>query len=317
MQSVVELKKTVFIVNPNSANGSTRREWPRIEQAARERFPKMEVRFTSRSYEAPEIVRQALHDGADCIVSVGGDGTHNEVVNGFFEDDKPINALATLGILSRGTGGDFRKTLGLGRCSGSEMIDSIAQLAACRVAPCDVGKMQYHTDDGEPAVRYFLNITSFGIGGEVDRRVNQSTKILGGKASFFIGSLRAAFAYKNKAVRVRCDGEDFIEGPIYNVAVANGKYFGGGMFVAPNAEIDDGLFDVVACGDLNFFESLKLGQSIYDGSHLSLPKITWRRAKVVEAVSDQNVLLDVDGEAPGKLNVRMENLRHAIRVLRM
>lgn len=309
-------EKPVFIVNPNSANGSTRKEWPGIEALARERFPKLEVRFTTKPFEAPTLVSRAIHAGADLVVSVGGDGTHNEVVNGFFENDKAINPEATLGILSRGTGGDFRRTLGLGRCSGGEMVAAVNQLAGCRTTACDVGRLTFVANGGEACVRYFINIASFGIGGEVDKRVNESSKALGGKASFFIGSLKAALAYKNRRVRVSVDGKPFYEGPMYNVAVANGRFFGGGMMIAPNAEIDDGLFDVVACGDLNFFESLALARTIYSGKHLALPKVSTTRGKVVTAESEERVLLDVDGEAPGRLHAKFENVHAALRVLR-
>jgi YegS/Rv2252/BmrU family lipid kinase len=310
-------EKPVFIVNPNSANGSTRKEWPNIEAVARECFPKLEVRFTTKPFEAPEHTARAIHAGADLIVSVGGDGTHNEVVNGFFEGGKVINPQAVLGVLSRGTGGDFRRTLGLLRCIGGEMVESVNQLAACRVAACDVGRLDFITHGGKPAMRHFINITSFGMGGEVDKRVNESSKALGGKASFLMGSIRAGLAYKNRRVKVAVDGQPFYEGPMYNIAVANGKYFGGSMMVAPRAEIDDGLFDVVACGDFTFFESLTLARTIYSGAHLSMPKVTATRGKIVEATSDEEVLLDVDGEAPGRLNARFENLAAAIRVLRM
>lgn len=310
-------EKPVFIVNPNSANGSTRKEWPGIEAAARERFPKLEVRFTARPFDAPALTARAIHEGADLVVSVGGDGTHNEVVNGFFESGAVINPQAVLGVLSRGTGGDFRRTLGLARCRGGEMVQAVTQLAACRVSACDVGRLTFVTHAGEERMRHYVNITSFGMGGEVDKRVNEGSKALGGKASFFIGSLKASLAYKNRRVRVSVDGKPFFEGPMYNIAVANGRYFGGGMMIAPNAEIDDGLFDVVACGDFTFFDSLQLARTIYSGAHLGMPKVTATRGKIVEAVSDEEVLLDVDGEAPGRLNARFENLAAAIRVLRI
>lgn len=309
--------KPVFIVNPNSANGSTRKEWPAIEALARRVFPSLRVAFTSKPFEAPDLARAALRDGADLVVSVGGDGTHNEVVNGFFEGDEIVRPGAALAVLSRGTGGDFRRTLGLGRCVGKEMAAAVEQLAACRLAPCDVGRLEYTADDGSLRVRRFINIASFGIGGEVDRRVNESSKALGGKVSFLIGSVKASLAYKNRRVRVLVDGAPFVEGPIYSVAVANGKYFGGGMMMAPGAEIDDGFFDVVACGDFTFGESLQLGRTVYKGRHVAMPKVRQTRARSVVATSDETVLLDVDGEAPGRLYAKFDLIAAPIRVLRI
>lgn len=310
-------EKPVFIVNPNSANGSTRKEWPAIEALARRSFPRLTVAFTTHPYEAPELTRRALHDGADLIVSVGGDGTHNEVVNGFFAGESVINPQAALAVLSRGTGGDFRRTLGLERCTGKDMPAAVESLARCRVSPCDVGRLEFLDDAGKLTVRRFINITSFGMGGEVDRRVNESSKALGGKVSFLIGSIKAALAYKNRRVRVLVDGNEFIDGPIYNVAVANGKYFGGGMMIAPNAEIDDGFFDVIGLGDFGFSDSLRLARTVYSGAHLSNLKVLQTRARSVIATSDETVLLDVDGEAPGRLYAKFDMLASAIRILRI
>jgi YegS/Rv2252/BmrU family lipid kinase len=316
MNTATSFQKPVFVVNPNSANGSTRKEWPHIESLLKRVLPKYDTKFTARPMDATRLASEALHEGADLVISVGGDGTHNEVVNGFFADGAPINPTATLAVLSRGTGGDFRKTLGLSRCSGAEMKTAVEQLAACRVSPCDVGRLTFRDHAGVECRRYFVNITSFGMGGEVDKRVNESSKALGGKVSFFLGSLRATMAYKNRNVRVTVDGVPFYEGPIYNIAVANGKFFGGGMMIAPDARIDDGQFDVVACGDFNFVDALQFAAKVYGGKHLALPKIRSTRGSRVEAVSDEEVLLDVDGEAPGKLSAIFENLAGAIRVLR-
>ena len=313
----VAFQKPAFIVNPHSANGSTQKDWPRIEEAAQKLFPGMTVKFTRKVFEAPDLVREALAEGSDLIVSVGGDGTHNEVVNGFFEGDKLIRENVTLGILSRGTGGDFRRTLGLSRCTGADMIPAIEQLAQGTAIPCDVGRLNFFSHDGKPVMRYFINIASCGIGGEIDKIVNESSKALGGKMSFFIGSLRASLAYKNRRVKVFTDGKLFFEGPAYSINVANGKYFGGGMMIAPDAQINDGLFDVVASGDYTFFDALTLSRFVYGGKHLGLPKISFTRAKIVEIFSDEKVLLDVDGEAPGRLNAKFEILPNVIRVLKL
>src|SRR5204862_4329800 len=136
--------------------------------------------------------------------------------------------------------------------------------------------------------------------GLVDRYVNQSSKALGGKISFALATLKAGAAYKNATVRMVLDGGIPKEGKIYNIAVANGRYFGGGMKVAPDAALDDGLFDVITMGDFNFSDLLLRGLDIYSGKHLSNPKVTVARARRVDATAtdDAEVLLDVDGEQP-------------------
>ena len=317
MKTVEQFRHPFFVVNPHSANGSTWRDWPAIAELARQNLPNMSVGFTSEPYDAPEITREALRKGADLIVSVGGDGTLNEVVNGFFEDGAPVNPEAVLGVLSRGTGGDFRRTLGLARCIGKDIPTAVKSLSACRQSPCDVGLLTYTDERGRTQQRYFINITSFGIGGEVDFEVNRASKALGGKASFLLGSVRASLRYRNRDVRVVLDGREIYNGAAYNIAVCNGRYFGGGMMIAPDAQIDDGLFDVVVCGDFHFGDALKLGRTVYSGTHLKHPKITVFRGKRVEAYSDERVLLDVDGEQPGRLNAEFDILPSAIQVLRL
>ena len=182
--------------------------------------------------------------------------------------------------------------------------------------PIDVGRLHYVTDGGAPAVRHFINIASFGIGGLVDRYVNESSKAFGGTLSFAFATLKAGASYKNAKVRLTLDGGPAREGRIYNVAVANGRYFGGGMKVAPDAALDDGMFDVITMGDFGFGDLLFRGLDIYSGKHLRNPKVSVHRARRVEAeaVDGAEVLLDVDGEAPGRLPASFELLQGALQV---
>lgn len=317
MKTVQRFENPFFVVNPHSANGSTWRDWPAIAELAKQQFPNMSVGFTSEPYDAPEITRQALRQGADLVVSVGGDGTLNEVVNGFFEDGRPVNPAGVLGVLSRGTGGDFRRTLGLQRCIGRDIPTAVKSLGACHQSPCDVGLMTFTNEQGLKEQRYFINITSFGIGGEVDFEVNRTSKALGGRLSFLLGSVKASVRYRNRNIRVVLDGEEIYSGPAYNIAVCNGKYFGGGMMIAPDAQISDGLFDVVVCGDFHFGDALQLGRTVYSGNHLKLAKVAVHRGTRIEAFSDERVLLDVDGEQPGRLNAQFELVPSAVQVLHL
>src|SRR5262249_61802856 len=156
--------------------------------------------------------------------------------------------------------------------------------------------------DGKRALRMFVNMASFGVAGVVDRLVNESGKKLG-RLSFALATARATWSYKNQRVQLIFDGKDRVEATINTVAVANGKYFGGAMMVAPDAEVDDGQFDVIAMGDFGFGDLLKSGRRLYKGTHLAMDKVSARRARVVEAEPiDRSAIveLDVDGEAPGR-----------------
>ena len=296
--------RTFVIVNPHSSNGATGRRWQEIEAALRGALgADVGHALTTRPQEATEITRRALRDGYEMVVAIGGDGTNNEVANGFFDEDgAAIDDDAVMGVFRAGTGGDFCR--GLGR--GFDLAGNLAVLRGRETRRIDLGKVTFVDHDGQTVQRHFLNITSFGVGGVVDDYVNRSTKALGGKASFFIGAFKAFLTYRNQHVTLRLDDGPPQELAVNNVAVANGQYFGGGMWVAPEASLDDGLFDVVTFGDLTKGEYLRLGGSIYKGRHLGHPKISHQRARTVVAESDERVLIDMDGEQPGRLPIRLE-----------
>ena len=305
--------RTFLVVNPRSANGQVQRRWDELAATVRSGFGEFEHAFTTARGDATKLARKALGEGYDMIVALGGDGTMNEVVNGFFEDGKAVNPDAILGEIPMGTGGDFRKTAGIPK----EAAAAAAALKGTATMRVDAGRLSLVDAAGRYAVRYFINIASFGIGGLVDSIVNSSSKALGGKASFFLATARAAVRYKNKLVRLSLDGGTPMERRIYNVAVANGRYFGGGMQVAPNALLDDGLFDVVSLGDFGVAEAALQVRHIYKGTHLGMPKVEHWRARHVEAEpvdGADTVLLDVDGEQPGSLPSKFEMLPGAIKL---
>lgn len=296
--------RTVVIVNPKSQGGKLGKRWPEVAETLQRAFPFDEL-MTEGMGDATRLAREALKRGAERIVAIGGDGTVNEVVNGFFEDGRSIAPDATFGLIPFGTGGDFRRTVGLPKDTAA----AAAVIAAGHRRKIDVGTLAFTATDGSPATRMFANIASFGVSGVVDRLVNESGKKLGGKLSFMFASVRATWSYKNQRVQLTLDGNERIDLSINTVAVSNGKYFGGGMMVAPDAELDDATFDVVAIGDVGMGEVLKLSRKIYKGEHLSMDKVSVRRAKVVDAEPIEPgaiVELDVDGENPGRLPARFE-----------
>src|SRR3954468_23600226 len=272
--------RTVLIVNPKSQGGRLGKQWKDTADTIGRAFPFDEA-ITKGPGDATRLAREALRGGAERVVAIGGDGTINEVVNGFFDDQgKPIAPEASFAVIPFGTGGDFRRTVNL----PTELADAARVIAANHRRRIDVGRLEFTTPGGARAVRMFANIASFGVSGVVDRLVNESGKKLG-RLSFALATARATWSYKNQRVQLIFDGDaqGRVEATINTVAVANGKYFGGAMKVAPNAELDDGLFDVVAMGDFGFGDLLKSGRRLYKGTHLGMEKVTARRARVVEA----------------------------------
>jgi YegS/Rv2252/BmrU family lipid kinase len=300
--------RTTVVVNPKSQGGRLGKRWPEISDTIGRAFPFDEA-ITKGPGDATQLTREALRAGAERIVAIGGDGTVNEVVNGFFDDaGKPIAPEASFALIPYGTGGDFRRTFKL----PTEVAGAVAVIKANHRRKIDVGRLRFVATSGEPAHRMFANIASFGVSGVVDRMVNESGKKFG-KLGFVWNTARAAWSYKNKRVQLTFDDQpsNRVEATINTVAVANGKYFGGAMKIAPDAEPDDGSFDVVVMGDLSFFDIVTKGRRVFKGAHLGMEEVSQRRAKIVEAEAiDPNdvVELDVDGEAPGRLPARFEIL---------
>lgn len=305
--------KTTVIVNPNSQGGKLGRRWAMVSEIIQRAFP-FDAAITAQPGDATLLAREALRQGAERIVAIGGDGTVNEVVNGFFDEaGTAIRPEATFALIPFGTGGDFRRSIGL----PTELVDAVAVAAKNVTKTIDIGRLAYTRSDGTPATRMFANITSFGVSGVVDKLVNESGKKLG-RLSFMLATARATWGYTNKRVELTFDGQHRVEATISTVAVANGKYFGGAMMVAPDAELDDGLFDVIAMGDLGFGDLLASGRKIYKGTHLAMDKVTARRATTVTAepidASDE-VLLDVDGENLGRLPATFTIVPQALRLV--
>ncbi len=303
------------IVNPTSSGGRTAALWATLEPAFRAQGADLTVSHTSVPGEATTLTRAALDDRAQVIVAVGGDGTVNECVNGFFRNGQPIAPQADLALVMSGTGGDLRRTLGF-----SGVPDHYVQRALYGEARLlDVGHLTFVDDDGQPAERYFLNIASFGISGAVDRAVNAASlsKWLGGSFAFYWNAFVTTLTYDAQTVRIRVDDHCDVTVPVHVCAVSNGEYFGGGMHIAPDADPSDGLFDVVIIRKMSLARSLGSGDAIYKGTHIHDPDVTVLRGRMLVAepvAGAAPVLLDVDGEAPGRLPAHVRLLPGAIRV---
>ena len=297
----------LLIVNPSAGAGRAHARLAELERALRDRGADFETATTHRGGHATELTRQALERGLAGVAVVGGDGTFNEAVNGFFTPDGTrIGEGAWLAPLPAGTGGDFRRSAGL-REDVPGMVDTLLH---SRPRPIDCGWLSFIGDDGAPQQRAFLNIASFGMGGVVDRIVNRTPKWLGGRATFLLGSLRGMREYSQRRVRITLDDGPSRVTRVVNFAVANGRFFGGGMEIAPHAALDDGRFDVVGLEEMSTFQTIALSSKIYRGAHLNTPGVTSARAKKVFAepldTDGQHVLLDIDGEAPGRLPATFE-----------
>jgi YegS/Rv2252/BmrU family lipid kinase len=302
--------KTFFVVNPHSANRTTGERWGELAATIARTLSDFGVEFTRGPMDAARLTTQALKSGYDCIVAAGGDGTINEVVNGFFENGAVINPQAALGVLPRGTGGDFRRTFEW----DTDFTAAVKRLKTPETRPLDVGLLEYRAHDGSTQHRYFVNVCSFGVSGVVDQEVNTTTKALGGKVSFMLGSLKALTKYKDRLVKFTVDGGPLEQAHVTTLAVANGKYFGGGMKVAPGADVSDGLFDVTLWSGYGVSDFVLKSAGVYSGAHVKWKGTRTLTCKELVATSDEDVLIDCDGEQPGRLPCKMTVLPAAIRL---
>lgn len=295
------------IVNPASANGQTRKVWPKIYKRLVQYGIQLDYALTSYPGEATILTREALKDYSQILV-VGGDGTLNEVVNGFFANQTLINPDASLAILSHGTGGDFLRSLSQKR----GLTSFLDVLQRQHIVPIDCGVVQFQNPSGDLEYRYFLNVADVGLSGETVDRVNKRSKVLGGRLSFLLGSLMSVLSYQNKEMKCVLDGKVIVNGTTNSIIVANGRYFGGGMMVAPKAEMSDGLFDIIVLEDISKWRILRHLPKIYQGKHLDVPGVSFFQGKEVSIISNPAAYLDTDGEHPGYTPVHISLLPQCI-----
>jgi diacylglycerol kinase (ATP) len=297
------LSRAYFVVNPAAANGRLGKEWGSILRSIKEEYSRTaDFELTKGPGDATELARHALKEGYDVVASVGGDGTLNEVVNGFFEGGALVSMSASLGVLSLGTGSDFVKTLGIPRNLHS-YLDTLKRGLTKRV---DAVRTQITSSDGSALTRYYINVGEVGSGGAVVDKVNRTTKAFGGRISFMWGILTTLPRYKNKLITYSIDGGEEKTELLNDFVVANGRFFGGGLKPAPEALLDDGLLDVVTMGDFKFREVLFNIRKLMEGTHLSNPKVKLTRGRKVTVRCDEKILVEEDGEIVGMLPAEFE-----------
>jgi len=305
-------ERVFLVVNPRSGRRFVERNWPRIDEKLKKVLgSSYEYEFTERPNHATEIARRALHEGFETVVAVGGDGTINEAANGFFEAEKPLNPEAVLGILAAGTGSDLARTLEL-----PDNIElAVEKLGGREVRTIDIGTAEFLTMGDEKLTRYFINIANFGLVGDVMKRANRSSKPFGGNVAYQWSTIVSLARHKNNRVSIQTDDGEPTESRLLNFIVANGAYFGSGMKCAPNASIDDGLFETIQIDDLGFFQALANLRKFMKGEHLTHPKVKYGRARSVRATSEQEVPVEMDGEVVGVLPATFRIIPDAIKVL--
>ena len=301
-----------IILNPRAASGKARRQWPSLRSVFEAEIGPVNALFTEAPNHATELAREALEGGSDLVVVVGGDGTLNETLNGYFSDGQPVSPNASLALCPFGTGGDFRRSSGLPKSPR----EAIAAIASRRAVQIDALSVRLTAPDGSPLQRYCINLASFGLGGEVSVAAKNSfLTSYNGRAAFLWATATTFLRFRGKEVRIAIDrggpGEPV---RIAQVALGNGSYHGGGMCVCPQARLDSGLIEVTVIRETSFLDFLRSIPMLYSGQILSHPKCDHYRAKHLEAFSGETVAVEIDGEAIGSLPLEAEILPSAVKV---
>jgi diacylglycerol kinase (ATP) len=298
--------KTVFLVNPAADNGATGKRWPSLANRAGHLGLEGETLFSERPGHLSELAEQAAREGAGLVVAVGGDGTLNEVANGLFR----AGGSAELATIPIGTGMDFVRTHRI----PTRFEDAVAVALDGEVRSVDLGRVAYRTWDGAPQERLLANVGSAGMSAAVARRANGMSKVAGGRATFFYALTRVFLEWENTLVRVGLDDGVRREALMHDVIVANGQYHGGAMWLAPEAQPDDGLFDVVLIGDVTKWDFVTTAPKIYRGTYLSHPKVELLRSRAVTVDADERLPIELDGEQVGTTPARFEIVPGALRL---
>ena len=309
----------LVIVNPASADGATREKWPKIASDLRTHFGPYSVAMTEAPGHARTLAAEAAMQGTKFIIACGGDGTISEVANGIMDS----NSAAELGVLPAGTGSDFRRSIGV----PANVAAAARALRDGRTKIVDAVRVAFINDKGERETRYSVNVASFGLStkvldhassGEAKKWLPGFTpRKLGSKLSYAAATVQTTLAASPADVLVQIDGEAERRLRVAEFCVANARYYGGAMKIAPDAKLDDGYFDVVTIGDASSFRLLTNAPRLYFGAHLRMSEVTHALAKQViarPADKDKQVRVELDGEVVGRLPATFEIVPRALRV---
>lgn len=308
------MKDYFFIINPASGRGATMRQWCDARKKIIALGIDFDELYTSRSGEASTATREALDHGVKFVIAVGGDGSLNEILNGYLDrDGHAVNSSAAIGLIPSGTGSDFCRSVGL------TVPDAwLRALTESQTRLIDAAHAEYRDHAGNLVTRAWINVASFGLGGDVSELVNgwrgRLPRWIGGRARFAAAALVALKRYRNVPVSVVIDGRELrINSNL--IIVANGRFAGGGMMLAPNSQLADGSLDVILTDDATRWDVVRELPRIQRGAYLNHPRVTELRARDVSIITERPMPIDLDGEMVGCTPARICALPQAIRFL--
>jgi len=298
------------IVNPNAGNGKGKKDWNRIDDLLKKNNIQFSMRFTERKGQATEFARQIIAEGYKKIISIGGDGTLNEIVNGVFTQDHCSPSEIILSLIPVGTGNDW------GRMFGIPLVyeGAVQVIRECKIMLHDIGSVSYFNGEKKEK-RYFINIAGLGFESIVVRKTNyQKDRGKSSTAIYFWNLLSSLISYRNTQAEITIDGKSY-NAKIFSVNVGNGRYCGGGMRQTPDALPDDGLLDITVIKEMGRIEIIRNLNLLYDGTIMSHPKVDGYRSTNLKVTSESPLYLEADGESLGHTPAEFSIIPSAVNII--
>lgn len=286
--------RVLFILNPVSGKGRSVKTIPYIEDFSKKNGLDYKILQTQYPGHGTILAREGVQDSYDTIVAVGGDGTLLEVANGLAGSSVP------LGVVPSGSGNDFSKSLNI----SDNVENALALLVKGTPRTIDVGILNQ---------KIFLNVASIGFDAEIVRDIERIRRWIHGKAAYYLSVFVKFLSYRNKMIRFKIDGKEH-NTKILLIAIANGKYYGGGMKVNPDGNLCDGLLDIIVIHRVPKYKIPLFFNRFIRGEHLSLPYVETYKCTSIEIESDSNLIINADGEIISSTPAKFEVSRLAMNV---
>ena len=308
-------EKIVCILNPRAQGGKAGAAEGKIRKAIDRVFGDWELRLTEAPGHATVLAQQAIEDGADIVAAIGGDGTCHEVVNGFFDGDKPRSRKTKFALIPWGTGSDLARTIK----APSRLEDALWVAATGMTLPTDLGFATFLNHDGKEESRVFVNSAGFGCNGAVVAKANASSKKLGGTLTFLGATFSTLASYESPEVLLNWNGpqgEGQWTGGLLSTFMMNGTYCGGGMKMGPNGTMHDGLLELTILPPMGLVGAVARSWRLFNGSAEKVKgaRVLPVSSLEVQAMSKGEVLVELDGEQPGVLPLKVQVLTGVLQI---
>lgn len=309
------MQKIAFFINPKIRNFRS------IEIELQHHFIDLDYQFFISEYHGHLLTlpQKAISEGFNYLIAVGGDGTLNEMINGVINGFKTENSYdwqkiseIKIGIYPAGSGNDFARNI-----KDSSLKKLKQNIINHQSEMVDVGFARFFDEKEESTERFFINITDVGIGGEVVIMKEKMPRYFSPKFYYMASILYVMATFKKNKVRITTD-KTLYQGKILNFVIANGKYFGNAIGIAPQAVIDDGQFSITNIGNvslLDYFLNIGTAKKCLKIKH---PQVSYSEAKKVfiESADHRKMTIDMDGEFVGFVPVELECLEKKISFLK-